>query len=73
MNMHEIAKKLGQRGGRVRAARLNAARRKDIARQGAVARLESIRIAKSIHHNFRYVEAMYALNPPPLVVSESIS
>ena len=70
MNISEIAKKLGQRGGLERARRLSSRRRKEIANLGAGARIESLRLAKAIQNNFDYVAAVHQLHPPLPVVSQ---
>ena len=52
-----MARALGKRGGRARAARLPAAEKKRIASMGGRARLESLRAARRIADNFRYAAA----------------
>jgi len=64
-----IAKRLGRRGGLERARRLSSKRRAEIARLGATARADSLRMAARIRHNFDYVRAMRELHPDPPVVS----
>lgn len=71
MTNSEIAKKLGRRGGLKRAQRLSNQRLKEIARLGAQARKESLRLAKTIQNNFDYVAAIHQLNPPKPIVSQS--
>lgn len=56
-----MAKKLGARGGRARALRLTADRRRCIASQGGAARRESLAAARRIADNFAYVEAVVTL------------
>jgi hypothetical protein len=57
MNTSEIARVLGRRGGRARAARLAAADKKRIASLGAQARIESLAAERRIVANFAYVAA----------------
>jgi len=56
-----MAKKLGARGGRARALRLTADRRRRIASEGGAARRESLAAARRIADNFAYVEAVVTL------------
>ena len=63
MNPTELAAALGRRGGRARAQRLSAARRREIAAQGAAARRASLEAARVIASNFRYLEAVRQLAP----------
>jgi hypothetical protein len=49
---------------------LSGQRRGEIARSGAEARIESLRMAKAIQNNFDYVAAIHQLFPPEPVVSE---
>lgn len=67
MNISNIAKQLGRRGGLKRAANLSPQQRRDISLMGAKARAESYALAKRIETNFRYVEAMLDLAPQPRV------
>jgi hypothetical protein len=62
---------LGSRGGLSRARRLSSERRADIARAGASARGESLRLARAILTNFDYVNAVRELTPPGPIRSES--
>jgi hypothetical protein len=71
MDIAEIAKALGRRGGLSRARRLSKQRLEDIARTGATARGESLRLARAIRTNFEYVRAMHELHPPAVVRSET--
>jgi len=71
MGLSEMAKALGRRGGLRRAQRLSARRRAEIARLGASARAESLRLAEAIRNNFDYVRAIERLNPPRPVRSGS--
>jgi hypothetical protein len=63
MTPSELAAALGQRGGRARAARLTAARRREIAMRGAAARRASLEASRRIASNFRYLEAVRQLAP----------
>lgn len=71
MSYSQIAKKLGQLGGRKRAIRLSKQRRQEIARLGARARLESLRLVKAIQINFDYLAAIQELSQPPPTTSLS--
>jgi hypothetical protein len=71
MTISEIARTLGRRGGLSRARRLSSRRRAEIARMGARARAESLRLAETIRNNFDYVCAVRQLHPPQAVRSES--
>jgi hypothetical protein len=64
MSLSEMARTLGRRGGLRRAQRLSKRRRAEIARIGASARAESLRLAEVIRNNFDYVRAIERLNPP---------
>jgi len=61
MNVREIAKALGRRGGEVRARRLSADERKRIAALGAAARLRSLEAAARVIDNVRYAAAVIEL------------
>ncbi len=61
MGPSDLARMLGQRGGRARAARLTDARKRHIAALGGRARRDSLQAARRISENFRYVAAMDAL------------
>ncbi len=61
MTASEMAKKLGRRGGLKRAQRLSKERKQEIARSGAKARIESLRLAKRIESNFRHLAAIQEL------------
>ena len=59
----------GKRGGIVRAQRLSAERRREIASLGGEARRRSIAAAKRIADNFRYLAAVLSMQGgPPEVV-----
>jgi hypothetical protein len=71
MKISEMARALGRRGGLSRAQRLSNRRLAEIARMGARARGESLRLAGAIRNNFEYVRAIHRLHPPKQVRSES--
>ena len=68
-----MARTLGRRGGLRRAQRLSKRRRAEIARIGASARAESLRLAEVIRNNFDYVRAIERLNPPRPRLAHSTS
>jgi len=61
MNVTEIAKALGRRGGLARSQRLSAAEKARIASMGGQARRQSLLAARRIAANFRYVAAVNEL------------
>ena len=61
MNVHEMARALGRRGGRKRAQRLSASRKKQIAALGGVARARSLDAARRIEANLRYAATVELL------------
>jgi hypothetical protein len=61
MNSREMAVALGRRGGRMRAKRLSAARKREIASLGGASRAKSLQAARRVADNFRYVTAIDAL------------
>ena len=65
MTPSELAAALGRRGGRARAARLSAERKREIAAQGAASRRASLEAARRITVNYRYVEVVRQLAPRP--------
>ncbi|MBU0506674.1 MAG: hypothetical protein ABII18_13710 [bacterium] len=69
MSISKYAKELGRRGGKARAKKLSKGRKAHIAKLGAEARVESLRIAKRIIENFMYWEAVCVLAPLPKVRS----
>ena len=69
MNYRDIAKELGRRGGLKRAQNLSADEKSRIARMGAKARVASLKAAARVETNFKYLEAVRQLNPPPVVQS----
>lgn len=71
MELADLARALGRRGGLSRARRLSKQRLEDIARTGAAARGESLRLARAIRTNFDYLRAIHELHPPPVVRSET--
>lgn len=62
MNASTLARLLGARGGKARAQRLTADRRRSIAALGGTARRESLAIARRIADNFAYLESVNALS-----------
>jgi hypothetical protein len=64
VNVHEMARALGRRGGRTRARRLSAARKKSIASLGGAARARSLEAARRIAANLRYAAAVAVLRGP---------
>lgn len=69
MNYQDMAKVLGRRGGLKRAQNLSSTEKARIARMGAKARVASLKAAKRVETNFKYLEAILQLNPPPKVKS----
>ncbi|MCM3878666.1 MAG: hypothetical protein ND807_01025 [Vicinamibacterales bacterium] len=67
MRASDIAKALGRRGGRARDKRLSAAEKRRIASLGGQARLQSLRAARRIADNFRYVAVLSELRGQPNV------
>lgn len=65
MNVREMARAMGRRGGRARARRLSAQRRREIASLGGQARHRSLLVARFIADNFRYVDAALELRGGP--------
>jgi hypothetical protein len=60
-----MAKALGRRGGRARAAKLAAAERRRIAALGGVARQRSLEAARRVAENAAYVAAVDVLGGGP--------
>jgi len=52
---------LGRRGGRIRARRLSAERKRQIAALGGASRAKSLQAARRITENFRYAAAIASL------------
>jgi len=69
MDYQNIAKILGQRGGLKRAKNLSSIEKTRIARMGAKARAASLKATTRIEINFKYIESIRQLNPPPEVKS----
>ena len=69
MNARDMARALGRRGGRIRAQRLSAARKKQIASLGGTARARSLQVARRIEDNFRYAAAVASLRGPARTVT----
>lgn len=67
MKPSDMARALGRKGGQVRAARLGLAEKRRIAALGGRARALSLHAPRRIAQNFRYVEAIEALQPRPKV------
>ncbi len=67
MNPSAAARALGRKGGVARAERLSTAEKKQIARLGAAARIQSLQAARRIIHNGRYAAAVDALRGRPVV------
>ncbi len=62
-----MARALGSKGGKARARNLAPAEKQRIAALGGRARALSFHAARRIDENFRYVDAMNALQPRPRV------
>jgi hypothetical protein len=60
-----MARIMGRRGGRARARRLSAERRRQIASLGGQARHRSLQAAQRIVDNLRYAEAVLELRGVP--------
>jgi len=61
MDVREMARMMGRRGGRARARRLSAERRRQIASLGGRARQRSLQAARRIVDNLRYAAAVLEL------------
>ncbi len=70
MTRSQAARALGRLGGLARKRNTSGERLRAIARQGALARAESFRLARRIETNFRYVAAIRELRPPQQVTSK---
>ena len=68
MNPSDMARALGRKGGKARAARLAPAEKRRIAALGGRARAHSLHAAQRIAENFRYAEVMDALQSRPKVI-----
>jgi len=69
MNYQDVAKVLGRRGGLKRAQNLSSNEKTRIARMGAKARVASLKASARVETNFKYLEAIWQLKPPPKVKS----
>ena len=67
MSTREMARALGRKGGRARAARLGPADRKRIAALGGIARRKSLQVARRILETLAYAQVLAALRPAPPV------
>ena len=65
MDIAQVARTLGRRGGQARAARLSADDRRQIAALGGHARRRSLEMARRVAENFRYVDSVIALRGGP--------
>lgn len=63
MNASEMARALGKKGGKARAARLAPAEKRRIAALGGRSRALSLHATRRVAENFSYVEAIDALRP----------
>lgn len=68
MDPSRIAKLLGSRGGKARAARLSAEDRRRIASMGGKARLRSLEAVQNLIDNLRYVDMVVELQGGPVPV-----
>lgn len=68
MDVREAARAMGRRGGRARARRLTAERRRQIASLGGRARQRSLLVARRIDENLRYAAAVLELRGAPPTV-----
>jgi len=67
MDISDIARALGRKGGKARAKRLSPAEKQRIASLGGRARALSIHAERRVVENLRYAEAVTALQPRPRV------
>lgn len=65
MDPRQIARALGRRGGRARAATLSVEERRRIASLGGHARRRSLEAARRVAENFAYARAVTALQGGP--------
>ena len=65
VDLTAMARAMGRRGGRARAQRLSAERRRQIASLGGQARQRSQLVARRIADNFRYAAAVVELQGGP--------
>lgn len=68
MDTSDMARALGRKGGKARAARLAPSEKRRIAALGGRARALSLHASRRVAENFRYVEVLHALQPRPPVV-----
>jgi hypothetical protein len=68
MDASEMARALGKRGGKARAARLLPLERARIAALGGHSRALSLHAARRIAENFRFVESVDVFQPRPKIV-----
>jgi hypothetical protein len=68
MNLSEMARALGRRGGLARSSRLTAADKTRIASQGGQGRARSLQAARRIVENLRYAAAVEDLRGRPTPV-----
>ncbi len=71
MNIRQIAKKMGRKGGLARAKSLSAEQRKQIASLGGRVRAISNKAVQRIEDNFIYLETLRELRKVPSVKSVS--
>lgn len=67
MTPSEMARALGRKGGRARAARLAPDEKRRIAALGGRSRALSLQAVRRVAENFRYVDVLDALQPRPKV------
>lgn len=68
MTTHDMARRLGSRGGRARATRLSADERRRIAALGGQARQRSFETTRRVVANLQYAMAVRELRGAPAVV-----
>lgn len=61
MDVTQVARLLGRRGGEARAARLSLEERRRIAALGGHARRQSLELARRVAENLRYAQAVTAM------------
>jgi hypothetical protein len=67
VDIRQMARALGRRGGNARARTLSADDRRRIAALGAAARRRSLELAQRHADNFMYLAMILELQPPPTV------
>ena len=65
MDVRNMARALGRRGGQARARNLTAEQRRHIASLGGAARRRSLDAARRVAANFAYAAVVRELRPPP--------